>query len=89
MLYLKNFLAVLRMCSAPRVCTLVLFILFSEPSLPRLQEKHTREKLRDHLKTISSLQTELLDLRKKLTSIQNKIKSTHDRRGKLMKAASR
>jgi lysine-specific histone demethylase 1 len=88
MLYLKIFLAVLRMCSAPRVCTLVLFILFSEPSLPRLQEKHTREKLRDHLKTISSLQTELLDLRKKLTSIQNKIKSTHDRRGKLMKAAS-
>ena len=68
---------------------LIIPMLTSRSSLHRLQEKHTREKLRDHLKTISSLQTELLDVRKKLTSIQNKIRSTHDRKQKLMKAASR
>ena len=57
--------------------------------LCRLQEKHTREKLRDHLQAIASLQTELLEVRKRLTSIQSKIRASHDRRQKLLKSSSR
>ena len=55
----------------------------------RLQEKHTREKLRDHLQAIASLQTELLEVRKRLRSMQSKIQATHDRKQKLLKASSR
>jgi lysine-specific histone demethylase 1 len=54
-----------------------------------LQEKHTREKLRDHLQAIASLQAELLEVRKRLGSMQNKIRATHDRKQKLLKASSR
>lgn len=55
----------------------------------RLQEKNTREKLRDHLQAIVSLQAELLEVRKKLTSIQNSIRVTHERQQKLLKSFSR
>ena len=54
----------------------------------RLQEKHARERLRDHLKMIASLQTDLMEVRKRLLSTQGKIRATQDRKQKLLKSAS-
>lgn len=54
----------------------------SHPS-QRLQEKHTREKLRDHHASILSMQNDLLEVHRKLTDVQQKIKDSHTRQQRL------
>ena len=55
----------------------------------RLQEKHTREKLRDHLQAVAGLQRELQEVRKRLVATQSKIRTSHDRQQKLLKSTAR
>ena len=47
--------------------------------LLRLQEKHTQEQLRDHLKSVISTQDELRHLYGKITEVQARIRETHQR----------
>ncbi len=57
--------------------------------LCRLQEKHIREKLRDHLQSIVSMQTELMAVQRKVLDTEAKITSTNDRQQRLLESASR
>ena len=57
--------------------------------LHRLQEKHVREKLRDHLKSIVSMQTELMEVQKKVKEAEAKITDTHNRQERLLESATR
>ena len=57
--------------------------------LRRLQEKHVREKLRDHLKSVVSMQTELMEVQKKVKEGEAKITATHSRQERLLESANR
>ena len=50
----------------------------------RLQEKHTREQLRDHLKAIVSTQAELQQVFQRISDIQAKIRRSHQRQQQLL-----
>lgn len=52
----------------------------------RLQEKHTREVLRDHLRGVTNLQAELKQIYDQIREIQNKIKQTHERQKQLLQS---
>lgn len=49
----------------------------------QLQEKHTREKLRDHYASILSMQNDLLEVHRKLAEVQQKIKDSGTRQQRL------
>ena len=68
-----------------------LLILISDvPSLPfRLQEKHNREKLRDHLKLMVAIQEELKEVQKRVKEMQSKIKDAHLRQERLLGSSNR
>ena len=53
----------------------------------RLQEKHIREKLRDHLKSIVSMQQDLKEVQRKVMDMETKISSTHKRQERLLESA--
>ncbi len=55
----------------------------------RLQEKHTREKLKEHLKTIVSTQEELKEVQMKITEVEKKIKQSSKRKDRLLNAGAR
>ena len=56
-------------------------------SICRLQEKHIREKLRDHLKSIVSMQHDLKEVQRKVMEMETKISSTHKRQERLLESA--
>ena len=68
-----------------------LLILISDvPSFPfRLQEKHNREKLRDHLKLMVAIQEELKEVQKRVKEMQSKIKDAHLRQERLLGSSNR
>ena len=55
----------------------------------RLQEKHNREKLRDHLKSMVTIQAELKEVQKRIQEMQGKIKDAHLRQERLLGSSSR
>ena len=55
----------------------------------RLQEKHNREKLRDHLKSMVAIQEELKEVQKRVEDMQVKIKDAHSRQERLLGSSSR
>ena len=55
----------------------------------RLQEKHNREKLRDHLKSMVAIQEELKEVQKRVQEMQGKIKDAHLRQERLLGSSSR
>ena len=60
------------------------------PHVPsRLQEKHTREKLRDHLRMITRLQTELAEIQGRVAEVRTKIREADERRKRMLTAATR
>ena len=66
------------------------YLLF--PPLPlssRLQEKHTREKLRDHLKMITRLQSELAEMQGRVAEVRTKIREADERRKRMLATATR
>ena len=56
--------------------------------LDRLQEKHTREVMRDHLKNVTVAQTDLKRVHQQLMDIQHKIKQSYQRQQQLLAAHS-
>lgn len=65
---------------------------FPPSSLPppfRLQEKHTREKLRDHLKNMVGTQEELKEVQKKVSEVVSRIKLAHQRKERLLHPGAR
>ena len=58
----------------------------SHPPSLRLQEKHTREVLKDHLRNNISTQSELKLTYNKIIEMQDKIKQTHERQKQLLAA---
>ena len=54
--------------------------------LLRLQEKHTRESLKDHLTNISSLQYELKHVYEQIKELQMKMKQGQERQRQLLEA---
>ncbi len=59
------------------------------PSLPRLQEKHTRERLRDHLQGVVALQAELRDTQIKLKEVQKLIRDANLRQQRMLSASTK
>ena len=59
----------------------------------RLQEKHNREKLRDHLKSMVDTQEELKEVQKKvqkrIKELQAKIREAHSRQERLIDSSTR
>lgn len=55
----------------------------------RLQEKHNREKLRDHLKSMVAIQEELKEVQKRVKEMQGKIKDAHLRQERLLGSSTR
>lgn len=55
----------------------------------RLQEKHNREKLRDHLKSMVDTQEELKEVQARVKELQTKIKEAHSRQERLIDSSSR
>lgn len=55
----------------------------------RLQEKHNREKLRDHLKSMVDTQEELKEVQAKVKLMQAKIKDAHLRQERLLGSSNR
>ena len=55
----------------------------------RLQEKHTREGLRDHLLAVSSLQGDQQSLQASINALRRKIFETQERRERLVASGSR
>lgn len=55
----------------------------------RLQEKHNREKLRDHLKAMVATQEELKEVQKRVKDVQRKIKDAHSRQERLLSSSTR
>lgn len=64
-----------------------MLIFSSFPS--RLQEKHNREKLRDHLKSMVAIQEELKEVQKRIKDMQSKIKDAHLRQERLLVSSNR
>lgn len=62
------------------------FPLSSSSLLLRLQEKHTRESLKDHLTNISSLQYELKHVYEQIKELQMKMKQGQERQRQLLEA---
>ena len=59
------------------------------PPLSRLQEKHTREKLRDHLKMITGLQSELAEVQGRVAEARRNIQEAHERQKRMLAMATR
>ena len=55
----------------------------------RLQEKHTREKLRDHLKNMVGTQEELKEVQMKISEVGQRIKQAHQRQERLLPPGAR
>ena len=55
----------------------------------RLQEKHNREKLRDHLKSMVDTQEELKEVQKRIKELQAKIREAHSRQERLIDSSTR
>jgi len=55
----------------------------------RLQEKHTREKLRDHLKMITGLQSELAEVQGRVAEARRNIQEAHERQKRMLAIATR
>lgn len=55
----------------------------------RLQEKHTREKLRDHLKSMSTMQEELKEVHAKISEVKTRIKKASQRQERLLHPGAR
>ena len=55
----------------------------------RLQEKHTREKLRDQLKSMVSTQEELKEVQRKISEVGQGIKQAHQRQERLLHPGTR
>lgn len=68
-----------------------MYIFISNPHLvlSRLQEKHTREKLRDHLKMITRLQSELAEMQRRVREVRTKIREADERRKRMLATATR
>ena len=49
-----------------------------------MQEKHTRDVLKDHLKGVLNTQAELKTVCHKIVDVQAKIKQTHERQDQLL-----
>lgn len=50
----------------------------------RLQEKHTRDQLKDHFKSIVGMQTELKSLCERIIELQSKMEQTYKRQEQLL-----
>ena len=55
----------------------------------RLQEKHTREKLRDHLRVVVATQTELKVALANVGELKRRIQQTHEKRERLLATTTR
>ncbi len=55
----------------------------------RLQEKHTREKLHDHLKSMVTAQEELKEVLEKINDIETRIKMANQRQERLVQPGTR
>lgn len=55
----------------------------------RLQEKHTREQLCDHLRGVVAIHSELKDVQTRLKEVQKLIKQAHLRQQRMLAASTK